>query len=182
MAGGFFPVNSFGEQGYNGQVITYYVASSHGSALTVGDLVLETGVANSSTGTPGVDACTAGSLISGVIVAILPNPLNLNISYLPASTAGYVLVAPATNTLLLRATVATGITVNDVGANADIVATAATVVGTSYAASNMVIDGSTYSSSTYGIRIVSLDNGNTGAGATVLCRINESTVSGTVGV
>ena len=183
MAGGFFPVNSIGEQGYTGRLVTYYIPASHASNLTAGDLVIDLAAADATTGYPECDAATAGGLISGVIVGFLPNVLNLNISYLPASTAGYALVAPATNTLLLKAYVnASGILTTNVGQNADIVATACTVVGTSYASPNMVINGASYGSSTAQIRIVSLVDGNTGAGAAVLCRINESTVSGTTGV
>jgi len=180
--GGFRPVTSMGDASYNGRVQTYYVAASHATNLTVGDLVIETGVANTTTGIAGVDAASAGGLISGVIVGIQYNPSNLEITYLPASTAGYVFVAPATEDLLLTAYVnASGITVNDVGANADIVATACTVSG-SFAVSNMAIDGGSYGSGTAQIRIVGLVDGATGASAQVYCRINESTVTGVVGV
>ncbi len=180
--GGFRPVTSIGDASYNGRVQTYYVAASHASNLAVGDLVLETGVANSTTGIAGVDAATAGGLISGVIVGFQYNPQNLETTYLAASTAGYVFVAPATKDLLLTAYVdSSGITVNDVGANADIVATACTVSG-SFAVSNMSINGGSYGSGTAQIRIVGLVDGGTGAGAQVYCRINESTISGVVGV
>lgn len=180
--GGFRPVTSIGDASYNGRVQTYYVASSHASNLTVGDLVVETGVADSATGIAGVDAASAGGLISGVIVGFKYNPQNLEITYLPASTAGYVYVAPATEDLLLTALVdSSGITVNDVGANADIVATACTVSG-SFAVSNMAINGSSYGSATAQIRIVGLVDGATGSGAKVYCRINESTITGVVGV
>lgn len=183
MAGGFRPINSMGDCSYNGRVQTYYVASSHASNLAVGDLVVETGVADTTTGIAGVDAAVAGGLISGVIIGFVYNPQNLNLTYLPASTAGFVYVAPATEDLLLLAYVnSSGITVNDVGANADIVATAATVYSGAFAASNMVINGGSYTSATAQVRIVGLVDGNTGSGAIVTCRINESTVTGVVGV
>jgi hypothetical protein len=179
--GGFRPVTSIGDSSYNGRVQTYSVASTHATLLAVGDLVIETGVADAN-GVAGVDAAAAGGLISGVIVAIAYNMSNLEQAGLPAGTAGTVMVAPATSDLLLTAYVnASGITVNDVSANADIVATAATLTG-GLANSNMVINGASYGSATAQIRIVGLVDGATGASAKVYCRINESTVTGVVGV
>jgi uncharacterized protein YbjQ (UPF0145 family) len=179
MAGGFRPITSIGDCSYNGRVQTYSVAATHATTLAVGDLVTETGLADAN-GIAGVDASIATGLISGVIVGISANLSNLDITYLPALTAGTVFVAPATEDLLLLAT-ATTIALTDVSQNADITATAATVTG-GLASSNMVINGAAYSAATAQIRIVSIVDGVIGANATVVCRINESTITGTVGV
>jgi hypothetical protein len=180
MAGGFRPTQDISGNDYVGKVQTYYVESSHATLLAIGDLVVETGNTDSN-GIATVDAASAGGLITGAIVAVNYNPSNLEQAGLPASTAGYVEVAVDPNTIFEAYVNASGITAADVGANADIVATAATLTG-GLAYSNMVINGASYASGTAQIRIVGLVDGATGAGAKVYCRINESTVKGVVGV
>src|SRR3990172_3590984 len=100
MSGGFRPINSIGDASYNGRVQTYGVADTHSTLLAVGDLVIETGVADIN-GIPGVDAATVGGLISGVIVAIDYDMSQLERSGLQAFAVGTVKVAPATEDLLL---------------------------------------------------------------------------------
>lgn len=181
MAGGFRPYSSLSTSDFNGKILPFYVASSHASLLAVGDLVVETGTAanNPSTGYSEVDAVTAGGLILGAIVEIVPNYGNLSQAGLPAGTGGYVNVLVDPYALYLAEVAAGGITAADVGLNADVTATAASLTG-GYATSNMVIT-SSFGSGSAGVRIVGLFEGQTGASATVICRINESSITSTTG-
>lgn len=175
---GFRPVNNIDGSPYTGQVVTYGVAASHASLLAVGDLVRITGTADS-TGLQQVDAAAAGGLITGVIVGIEPNYSDLEQAGLPASTAGKVKVATGRG-MLMEAPTSTTIAVTDVGQNADIVATAASLSG-GLAQSNMTVDTSSFSAATAQIRVEGLKDGGTAAGSIVYCRINESTFN-TVGI
>jgi len=181
MAGGFRPFSSLSTADFNSKVRTFYVASGHASLLAVGDLVVETGTAaNNPEGYSEVDAVTAGGLILGAIVSIDPNFSNLSQAGLPASTAGYVKVLTDPYALYYAEVAAGGIVATDVGLNADVTATAATATG-GVANSNMVIT-SSFGSGSAGVRIVSLVDGAVGASATVVCRINESSITSTTGV
>jgi len=179
---GFRPFSSLSTSDFNSKVLPYYVASGHATLLAVGDLVVETGTAanNPSTGYSQVDAVTAGNPILGAIVGIGPNYSNLSQAGLPAGTAGIVWVLVDPYALYYAEVAAGGIADTDVGSNADVTATAATLTG-GYAQSNMVIT-SSFGSGSAGIRIVGLFEGQTGAGATVICRINESSITSTTGV
>jgi len=177
---GFKPVNKIGGTARTGQTVCYHVDSGHSTLLAPGDAVLITGTSDVD-GLAEVDAATAGSLITGMITAVLPNYGNLNQSGLPASTAGYVLVDTDISTVFEAIVDSSGVARTDVGSNADIVATAATnTVG--FAQSNMVVNGGSYTAGSAQVRLVGLKEGNTGAGATVYIRINESTEYDTTGV
>ena len=82
--------------------------------------------------------------------------------------------------ILMEATASTTVALADVGANADIVATAATQSG-GLVNSNMTVNTTSPAAATAQIRIEGLKDGDTSSGATIFCRINEST-SNTVGV
>jgi len=182
MAGGFRPIQDQSGHSYTGKVVTYDVVSGHATLLAVGDLVIVTGTASATTGLAGADAAAAGGLITGPIVAIDPNISNLEQAGLPAGTAGTIKVA-VDNDLLMEAEISNGsIAITDVQGNADIVATAASLAG-GLANSNMTIDAAAFAAATAQIRIVSLnENADVGSGVTVICRINESTTAGVVGV
>lgn len=179
MAGGFRPINSITGGRYTGKVQTYGVDAGHATLLAVGDLVVETGTSDSD-GLAEVDAASAGSLITGVIVAIDPDLSNLERKGLPASTAGKVKVAVGRE-MLLEAESSTTVAAGDVGGNADIVATAATTTG-NLVNSNMKVDTSSVGAASAQIRIVGRKDGGTAADTTLICQINESTVDGTTGV
>tara|TARA_R110000851_G_scaffold284998_1_gene438596 strand:- start:160 stop:699 length:540 start_codon:yes stop_codon:yes gene_type:complete len=179
MSNGFRPVQDISGGSYTGKVQTFGVAAGHSTLLSTGDLVTITGTADTN-GLAQVDASAAAGLITGAIVSIAPNFSNLEQRGLPASTAGVVMVAVDTN-LLLEAPTSGTIAVTDVGQNADIVATAASATG-GLVNSNMTVNSASFSAATKQIRIEGLKDGGTAAGSTVYCRINESTVSGVVGV
>jgi hypothetical protein len=72
---------------------TYYVTSAHAGNLFIGDPVIVTGSADAA-GVPTVDIATAGATnyFTGAILGFVPDPTILANGYLPASTAGYVIV------------------------------------------------------------------------------------------
>lgn len=87
---------------WNGQVTKYYVASSNANAIFQGDPV-KLAATTDATGLQGVAKWVAGTdtgPIVGFVVGFAINPLNLNSpQYLAASTAGYVLVPDADDTI-----------------------------------------------------------------------------------
>ena len=72
-------------------------------------------------------------------------------------------------------------TIADVGTNADIVITAATLSG-GLAQSNMALDASAFITGTDVMRVVGLKDAEIGADGTVFVRVNESTIKSTTGV
>ena len=176
---GFRPIQDISGNSYTGKVETYAVAAAHATLLASGDMVRITGTARAIDGMAFVDAATAAQTLTGVIIGVDYNMANLEQKGLPASTAGTVKVATDTN-LLLEGTSSGTVALVDVGANADIVATAATQTG-GLVTSNMTINTAAPAAGTAQIRIVGLKDGATAAGSTVFCRINESTNNG-VGV
>ena len=186
MAGGFRPIQDRSGNPYCGKVEEYVVNASHATLLAVGDLVIETGNLDTASGLSEVDAASAGGLITGVIVGILPNYSNLEQKGLPASTGGRVLVANDKNMIIEAETSGGTLATTDVGGNLDIVATAATSTG-NLVNSNMTVDASgAATSATAQVRVIGVkDSGDitypAPAGTTILCRINEST-NDTVGV
>ena len=184
--GGFFLSKTQTASDYVGKVQTFHVASGHATVLAQGDLVVLTGTAHTD-GTAQVDAAAAGGLITGVIVGFKPNIAALETKGLPDGTAGYVFVQTDAMALYETSVITTALEVTDVGMNYDVVATAASTSG-SLVTSNMQIDGAfTGVAATAQMRIVGLIpiSGVT-LGAVgyrnVICRINESTEKGTVGV
>ena len=175
---GFKPVQSLGGAPYTGKVVTYNVVSGHSTLLAVGDLVVITGTADA-TGLAQVDAAAAAGLITGCIVSIDANISNLEQAGLPAGIGGNVKVAVDRN-MLMEAPTASAVAVTDVGGNAEIVATAATLSG-GLASSNMTVQTDTVIAATSQIRIEGLKDGETDAGSIIFCRINESTFD-TVGI
>jgi hypothetical protein len=111
---GLRPVKHVDGSPWNGQVTRYFASGSDATGIFNGDLVKLAAVSdtqgqallggfNSTVGgTPGVTAFVAGTdtLAVGVAVGFMINPLNLNSpQYRTASTAMYVLVADAPDTL-----------------------------------------------------------------------------------
>lgn len=139
MPGGFICVGSM-RSNYDGKTREYTVPSSHASLLTVGDVVTETGTADAN-GDPQVDAATAGSIVTGVIVGIKPDYATEFLSdiKLVAGTAGKVLVNIDPDAEY-EVDVSNGpLVVADVGLNVNIVATAATTSG-GLTTSNMTVN------------------------------------------
>ncbi len=175
MAGGFRPVQDLSGNSYTGKIQTYAVDAAHATLLAVGDLVIVTGDARAVDGVAEVDAISAGTgnPITGAVVAIDRNISNLEQKGLPAATAGTVKVA-TDQSLIMEAEASTTVALVDVGSNADIVATVASASG-GLVNSNMKVNTSSPAAATAQIRIVGLKDGDTSSGATIICRINEST-------
>src|SRR5712664_226022 len=111
---GFRPVLHIDGSPFNGQVTRYFVSASDATAIYNGDLVKLAAVSDSAGqallngansvvgGAPGVTKFVAGtdSAAVGVVVGFMVNPVNLNNpQYRTASTAMYVLVADAPDTV-----------------------------------------------------------------------------------
>ena len=95
---GLIPYATIWGQKYNGSFNTYYVPSSYGTALYVGDPVDIVSSSNDANGIPAVQLATVGSPILGVVVGIINGPdgsvavtRDLPV-YHPASTAQYLAI------------------------------------------------------------------------------------------
>ena len=103
---GLKPIRHRNGASYNGAFNPYYVPSTYGTALYIGDPVVKTGTSNTAQVTapgagqfgigtlPEVNKATAGdgNAITGVIVGFAPDPDGLGRVYNPASTARVVYV------------------------------------------------------------------------------------------
>lgn len=182
--GGFTCIGSM-RSGYDGKGRTFAVPASHASLLTIGDVVLETGTADAD-GNPQVDAATAGSIVTGVIVGIKPDFATEQMSdiKIPASTAGTVIVNVDPDAEY-EVDVSNGpLVLADVGLNANIVATAATTSG-GLTTSNMTINATgVAATATLQFRIVRLLTNAAGTlGARAVVRLNKSSTNlGATGV
>lgn len=96
---GLRPVRFRGGAPYNGAFRAYYIPSSYGTALYIGDPVVKTGTSNTAVVTfpggeygigtcPEINKATAGDAnrMTGVIVGFAPLPSDLSKQYNPAST------------------------------------------------------------------------------------------------
>lgn len=114
----------------------YYIPSSYGTALYIGDPVIKTGTSNTVAVTtagrlfnpgslPEINKAAAGdaSKITGVIIGFLANPLNLNAAYNPASTERVAIVAdsPLQEFEIQEETAGTPLAATSVGLNANVV-------------------------------------------------------------
>lgn len=176
MPGGFVCTGSLSSN-YDGKGRTYAVPSSHASLMAIGDVVTETGTADS-LGNPQVDVATASTIVTGVVVGIVPDYSTEQLSdiKIPASTAGTVIVNVDPNAEYEVDVSGTALAAADVGLNANIVATAATTSG-GLTRSNMAIDSSTKATTaTLQFRIVRLLTDAAGTlGARAVVRVNKST-------
>jgi hypothetical protein len=184
MAGGFRWIGSQSNDP-RGKVKKFPVASGHATRLAIGDVVAITNTGDAS-GMQLVDAAAAGAAVSGVIVGIVPNFSTESFTDLglPASTAGEVLVNidPRAE---YEVEVSNGpFVIADVGLNAPLVATAATVSG-GLTISNMTVNKTgvaTTAATEFRInRLLVGDDGVLGSKAVVT--INNSTnIAGAAGV
>lgn len=205
---GFKPVKHVTGAPYNGQSNIYYVPSSDGTALFVGDVVKLAADANAQ-GIQQVTAATAGvagtgAPVLGVVVGVINtkfDPVAGKMSagsvaldtpvYRPASTGQYVLVCDAPDIIYeveaTNAGSAYSFAVADVGQNANINAGAgSTTTGASAHSLDLNDKGTT---ATLPFKIVGVvqrpDNEVTGNYTKVLVKVNNAqfgTGTGTVGV
>lgn len=175
---GFRPVEHLTGAPYNGQARMYYIPSSDGTAVAVGDLVKLAGSA-STDGYPTVaQAAASDTKIIGAVVEVKFDPTDLNVPiYRRASTARYVWVADSPDLIFEAQEDAVGgaLAVTDVGLNVDIVVGS---LSTTTGASGMQIDTSTKATtSTLPLRIVGFvdraDNEIGSANAKVKVMINS---------
>lgn len=94
---GLRPIRHKNGAPYNGACSLYYVPSSDGTALYLGDAVIVNGTAHTD-GTPiavkaSASTASTAAYITGVVVGFKPDPDNLTYTYRPASTARYMYVA-----------------------------------------------------------------------------------------
>jgi len=197
---GFIPVKHVNGSPYNGQANIYYVPSSDGTALFVGDPVKLAADANSQ-GIQQVTKATAGAAVLGVVVGVINtkfDPVAGNMSggsvsldtpvYRPASTGQYVLVCDAPD-VVYEVEAVTGsnasysFAVADVGLNADLSTVAgSTVTGISAAALNMATAAATATLQWKILGVVQRpDNEITGANTKVLVKINNAQLSAGTG-
>ncbi len=201
---GFIPVKHTNGSPYNGQANIYYVPSSDGTALFVGDPVKLAADANAQ-GIQQVTKATAGAAVLGVVVGVINtkfDPVAGNMSagsvsldtpvYRPASTGQYVLVCDSPD-VVYEVEAVTGsnasysFAVADVGQNADLSTVAgSTTTGTSAAALNMATAAGTATLQWKILGVVQRpDNEITGAATKVLVKINNAQLAagtGTAGV
>jgi len=156
MPGGFKWVDTLsGDPHANG--LTFDVAASHSTRLAPGDVARITGTANTTTFLAGIDAAAAGQSITGVISNVDPSfaTENFTDTGLAASTAGTVKVN-VDPFAIYEVDCSATLAATDVGLNADIVATAASLSG-GISISNMTLDSSTKATTnTLQFRIVGL--------------------------
>jgi hypothetical protein len=125
---GFRPVKSITGAPYTGQANLYFIPSSDGTAVAVGDLVKLAGSARSQSGVPTVARAGATDAVIGVVTAItyegvgdvqnVPPVTNLDVPiYRAASTDRYVLVADDPN-LVFEAQCTGTLAAADIGLNA----------------------------------------------------------------
>ena len=190
---GMRPVGHLDGSPWNGKVNMYYVPSTYGTALYVGDAVVSDADAGAAgvvvngidvEGMASIAAITAGSTMRGVIVGFLPLQSNLERLHNPASTARIALVCDGPDVVyeIQEDSDTSTIKVGDIGKNADIV----------YAAGNattgrsaMELDSSTNVSTAAQLRILGLAKrpGNVlGSFAKLLVVINEHEFKTAVGV
>lgn len=179
------PVRYIGGAPYNGACTPYSVDASNATAIFVGDFIIREADGNVApyTGSGGGD-------LLGVCVAVGANstlymdPSNLDRRYLPASTAGTVLVADSPDIVFecQEDPAGTALVAGDAGSNCDVLATAgSTVTGQSA----HEIDRSTVVATTAQLRLIRLidraDNAH-GDYAKWEVLINEHVYKATAGV
>jgi len=160
-----------------GKVKKFAVDAAHSTILAAGDVVRVTGTGTAA-GKSAVDTGVANTANTGVVTSIIPNFAGeaLSQTWLPATTAGEVLV----NTdpyALYEVAVANGpLAAADVGLNVPLVATAATVSG-ALPTSNMTVNATgKATTATLPFRVVELRRDSAGVlGNRAVVRVNAST-------
>lgn len=130
---GLRPIKHRSGAPYNGACNAYYVPSSYGTALFVGDCVVKTGTSNAAVvngnpiaSLPEVNRVAAGdgNAITGVIVGFQPVGTNEARNYNPASTAAVVYVADDPDLVFVaQADSAGALTADSIGLNAVLIYT-----------------------------------------------------------
>lgn len=182
-ANGARPVKHISGSPYNGQCNKYYVPSTDGTAIFVGDFVKSGGTTDAD-GVPTAAVAAAGNTLRGVCVGVIPDTAD-SLIYRAASTARYILVCDDPD-IVFEIQADNGgavLALADVGENADILVTGgSTTTGTSATE----LDSSTHVTTTAQLRILGFvqrpDNAPAADYAKVLVLINEHELKSTSGV
>lgn len=126
---GFKPVGHLNGNPWNGKANMYYVPSSDGTAIFIGDAVKSAGSADSTGKYPAVAQAAAGDSIRGVAIGFSDQPniavdtSNLYRMYRPADTAMYVLVVDDPDVIfeIQEDNASSDLAATDVGSTTDIV-------------------------------------------------------------
>lgn len=189
------PVGHLDGSPWNGKVNMYYVPSTYGTILGIGDFVIgdaDAGAAGVTVngldveGVPSIIRAAAGdTTLLGVIVGFLPLQTNLERLHNPASTARIALVCDAPDVVyeMQEDSDTSNLKVAEVGQNCDLITAAD--ANTTTGRSVFEIDSSTHVSTTAQLRILGLAKrpGNAiGSFARWLVVINEHTHKSTTGI
>lgn len=175
---GLKPVRMLDGTPFTGSVDMFYVPSSNGTALYVGDPVKLAGSADSA-GVASVTHCAAADTITGAVVGFA-DVASMELGYGAASTARYPLVAHGQDILfeIQEDSDGAALTADEVGLNAQIIVAA----GSAYTKrSGVELDSSSAAvTATHGLRIRGFaqrpDNA-IGTNAKVLVSLNDTTES-----
>ena len=191
---GLRPVKHLDGSPWNGQVSTYYVPASDGTAIYVGDPVKSGGTAGDEgtfvygqhvDGMPTVAVAAAGDTLRGVVVGFSPLQSNLETLHRAASTArlAYVVDSPDVVFEVQSDEGGAALALVDVGENADILYTAGSAVT---GRSAVELDSSTHQTTTAQLRILGfvqrVDNDPGSNFGKVLVVINEHELKSTSGL
>lgn len=175
---GFLLKNTESQGDVTGKVKTFDVPSSNGDNLGIGDVVVITGDADSTTGRQQVAKGVASTANTGIVVGIEPTYAGeaLSRTHLPSSTAGKLRVNVDPGALYEVDVTGSNLGAADAGLNVPLDNTAGTVSEGLYT-SNMAVDGSSAATtSTLPFRIVQILEDDSGTyGAKAIVRVNEST-------
>ncbi len=187
---GFTALNTQADGSYTGKLATFSVAAAHASILAPGDVVRMTGTGDADGLLAQADALVdVDGQALGVIASIDPQFVgeNLDTTGLAASTAGTIKVQMAPNTLFEVDVTGTAapLEVTQIGLNAAVDVTAATVTG-GLTVSNMAIDADVVPAATaaFPFRIVSLlpDAAGVVGNRAIVSLNNVTAAAGTTGV
>jgi len=192
---GLIPVAYLNGSDWNGKARRYSVPATNATALYVGDPVTLTGSADT-LGIAGVTIGVAGAAVVGVIVAVVVvtagvslvgTTIDLARRSLPASTAGYVLVADDPNIIFeLQEAATTAWTAADVGNNCNFLIAAGGTVNSDSGTTTAVA--ASAATATLNLKLMGLaqrEDNEFGAFAKWLVKINNhvyGTSTGTAGI
>lgn len=191
---GLIPYRRYDGSVWNGAANVYYVATSLGTNVYIGDPLIPTGTSDAN-GVPGVTLATAGAtnyLIGSMVSIVAAGDPQLAITrdmpiYRPASTGQYILVADDPNLIWMvqEDSVGGAMSVDSSSANVDLISGSGSAV-TGY--SGWMLDSSTPpgTGATLQMRVIrplpETDNQAGAAYAKWLCKINLHSLLNTTGI
>lgn len=175
---GFQPSKDQSNADFTGKLRTFSVDATHATALAPGDVVVLTGTSDAD-GFSGADAAAAGSAFTAIFTGLEPVYVGeqLNLTGLPALTAGRIKCAIDDNILYEAEVTGGALVADDIGLNADIDASAATTTGGLIRSNMAIASGTKAATATLQFRLVQLLPNDQGVidGLRVLVRPNNTT-------